>query len=393
MNDSSVADAAGDAPTDTSKDAPVDAGPPPCGAPGEDCCMAPLAPCDDGLSCSTGTKKCLVSEAWAVGKYTTVTAGPKFITEFVTAHYDGASWTLGQPVVDVNAGFTPYDPVDIYEVGTNVRVISNENDIGHMYWWSGASWQECKPGNSCVGPVQSTYVWALTSVTNSGSLEYWLAGSNTMYRCASGASSCTSVTMGIPGTWGSGAFAGLTAQDLWYSQFDHVLHYDGTTWSSASVADAYTIGQVAANDAWVGQKQLRHWDGKTWSSAFLVGGSQTPGTIFSIAGSGPSDVHAVGYDASMQGGATFAAHYDGTAWAMAKVPSGMTTTTKVWAPSPIDAFMVGSKSPLANTGVIAHWDGTAWTEMTSPSVTYPGETQPGGLEWISVTGQARPRAK
>lgn len=391
--DSSVVDSGGDdvvvadSPVDVAPEA--EAGPPPCGYPGEDCCMAPLAPCNDGLTCSTSSpKKCMVSEAWAVGSYSAVTSS-NFVQDIVVAHYDGSTWTVGTRVNAFTDFGNSYYPVDIYEHNTNVRVITNEADVGHMYWWNSVSWANCGLGQSCIGPTMTVPVWAVTSVDNGGSTDYWLAGTSTMYRCANGASSCSSVTTGITGSWGTGAFAGQTGQDLWYSVFDHVLHYDGTQWSSTSVADAYTIGAVATNDVWIGQKQLRHFDGNAWSSAYLVEGSQTPGTVLSIGGTGPNDVHAVGNDQTQSGG-SFAAHWDGTQWKLETLPS-MAHVQKVWAPSPIEAFVVGGKATSSNVGVIAHWDGTTWTEMPSPTVSYPGETQPGGLVWVSVTGQARPR--
>lgn len=373
---------------DEASDAPVEALPPPCGAPGEGCCVAPLAPCNDGLTCSTDTaKKCLVSDAWAVGTYSTVTSS-QFVTEIVTAHYDGSTWTLGVPV-KVDTGLASYEPIDIYQNGTTVLVIANENDIGSEYWWDGVAWQVCQTGNSCVGPnPSSTSLWAITSVTNNGSTEHWVAGTSLMDRCASGASSCQSVTTGITGAWGTGNFAGQTAQDLWYSVFDHVLHYNGTTWSAMTVADARTISDVGINDLWVGDQQLHHYDGTSWSSAYLVDGAKTPGLIFSISGSGTNDVFAAG---NTNNAGSFMAHWNGQGWSMTTLPSGISGVQKVWAPSPIEAFTVGAKSPSANSGVIAHWNGTAWTAMPGPTVTYTGETQAGTLTWISVHGRARPR--
>jgi hypothetical protein len=390
--DASVSDVGVDVTNDATGDvvdAPNEAAPPLCGAPGEMCCMAPLAPCNDGLSCSTSTPaKCLVSDAWAVGTYSTVTSS-QFVTQLVIAHYDGTAWTLGVPV-NTDFGIDSYEPIDIYANGTTVLVIANENDIGSEYWWDGVAWQVCQTGNSCVGPnPSSTSLWALTSVTNSGSVDYWIAGTSLMDRCPSGATSCQSVTTGITGSWGTGNFAGQTSQDLWYSVFDHVLHYNGTTWSAQTVADARTIAQVDVNDdLWVGDQQLHNYNGSTWSSAYLVDGAQTPGLIFSISGSAANSVFATG---NTNNAGSFMAYWNGTTWSMQTLPTGISGVQKVWAPSPIEAFTVGAKAPSANSGVIAHWNGTAWTAMPSPTVSYPGETQTGGLTWISVHGRARPR--
>jgi len=368
-------------------DVAVDAPPPPCGAAGESCCKAPIAPCGDGLTCSTDTTpKCMVNDVYALGIYQTVTPGPNLITTYPVAHYDGVAWTLMPPAKSVSSGFTPYDPIELLDVGTAPYVLSNENDVGFEYRWNGVSWQQCKLGNSCVGPTMNTYVWGMTAVSNSGATDIWLAGTNTMFRCANGASSCVSVTNGINGTWGEGTFGGTTSQDIWYSQYDHVLHYDGTQWSSMAVADAFSIAVLAPNDAWVGAKQFRHWDGKTWSSAYLASGQQLPANITHMQGSGSNDVHAVGRDNT---NASFAAHWDGTAWKSTTLPSGMLNARRVYAPSPIEAFTVGGKG--SNKGVIAKWNGTAWGEMPSPTVTYSGEMQAGTLTWVAVSGQVPPR--
>jgi hypothetical protein len=385
--DAAVGDGGPDAMMTNDAGMEAEAGPPPCGAPGETCCSMPMAPCGDGLICTTNTKICAVSDAWALGEYKTYHPQDGFVTELVTAHYDGTSWTLGKPVV-TEFGFTTSYAVDIYQLGSAIRVVANKSNIGTMYDWNGVSWGVCKLGNLCVGPTTTNSLWAITSVTNNGNPEFWLAGSNLMYRCPAGASQCTSVTNGITGSWGSGGFAGTTAQDLWYSVFDHVLLFNGTSWSPMTVADARTMGDVGKDDIWIGDKQLRHWDGKAWSNAYLIDGAQAPGLIFSISGSGSQDVFAAGSDGNTT--ASFAAHWDGSGWKKTTLPA-VADIQKIWAPSPVEAFTVGAKSPAANTGMIVHWDGKAWSTMTSPTVTYSGEQQPGALKWISITGRARPR--
>jgi hypothetical protein len=370
--------------------APIDAAPdapPPCGAAGETCCVAPLVPCNDGLSCTTNTKKCLASDVWAVGEYKTYAPNNGgFVTLIVTAHYDGATWTRGKDVLSDNALSAAY-PVTIYQSGTSVRVVTNKSPNGAMWSWNTVTWQECKLGNACVGPTPTGYYWALTSVSNGGNRDFWLAGSNQMYRCASGASNCTSVMTGIPGnSVGSGHFAGDTAQDLWFTVLDHVIHYDGTQWSSTAVQDAIAIGEVAPNDVWVGYKLLRHYDGKTWSNGYQIDGAATPGLIFDIAAIASNDLWAVGNDNT----ASFAAHWNGTDWKKTALPP-MNQTASIYAPSSSDVFVVGSKPTATNTGVIAHWDGTKWTEMPTPTLTYPQEQSAGTLKWVSISGAARKR--
>ena len=392
-NDASTPDTSTDAvvtpdsASDSNVEAEAEAGPPPCGAPGETCCLTPLAPCGDGLTCSTGPKKCMVNDAWVVGEYGTFTN--TIVQEIPSAHYDGATWTK-QPDVALDVGvLTSYHAIDAYESpSAQVRAITSKQNVSQEWNFNGVVWQECKLGNSCVGP-SGKELYSVISVTNSGSEEFWLSGLNLMYRCASGA--CTQAMTGLPGTFGQGTLAGTTAQDIWYSGLSSVYRYDGSKWTTTALADAYSIGQQATNDVWVANQQFRHWDGKNWTGPFLADGALTPGFVHSISGSGPKDIHACGSDNS---GGSFIAHYDGVTWTKKTLPAGVANLRRVWAPSPIEAFAVGSKATLGHTAVILHWDGVAWTEMPSPNITYSGEASgQGGLAWYAVTGRARPRAQ
>ncbi len=358
-----------------------------CGFPGETCCVAPLAPCEQGLVCN-GTSKCMVSDAWALGQYSAVLEA-SVVNVLVTAHWDGAAWTQGKPVLTETG--PPSIPAQILESsGGELRAIFNTTTIGKMYAYNGVSWQECKTGNACLGPQATAKLWAVAAVSNSGAAEFWVAGTNVMYRCANGQATCTSVTNGISGTWGTGTFAGTTLQDLWYSVFDHVLHYDGTVWSSQPVADARAIGMLGKNDLWAGDKQFRHYDGNAWSSPYLADGSPFTANVTSIDGAGPKYAFAVG-SLSNSPNAAYAAHWDGSTWTKTPLPANLTAVSNVYAPSPIEAFVVGRNGVGTNTGVFAQWDGTKWNAVPSPTISYPGETMPGVVNWVSVTGRARPR--
>jgi hypothetical protein len=77
----------------------------------------------------------------------------------------------------------------------------------------------------------------------------------------------------------------------------------------------------------------------------------TMNTLYSIWGSSPSDVFAVG-----SGGTIL--HYDGSAWSA--MSSGTTNELDgVWGSSSSDVFAVG------NGGTILHYDGSEWSPMSS----------------------------
>lgn len=100
-------------------------------------------------------------------------------------------------------------------------------------------------------------------------------------------------------------------------------------------------------------------DGWCWSTPAPQGNS-----LYSVFGSGPSDVWAVGEYGTI-------VHYDGAAWTL--VPSGETRILRgVWAPRARDAWAVGEYD------TILRWDGTSW----SRAVGVPGP----GYHWYAVWG-------
>lgn len=358
------------------------AAPPPCGYPGEACCAAPLKPCETGATCSTAAvKTCLVNDAWAVGVYAVQVNGMGFpVNRTATAHYDGSTWTRMPDLP------TDWSPVAIYQGGVStVRVISSHNnDLGGKYfYWTGFIWKECGVGQTCIGPLLSggknVDFYGITEVDG----EFWLGGVNQIYRCASGASSCVSVTNGITGTWAYGNFAGTTAMDLWYSSLNRAFHFDGTVWTVHSNLKARSIYQVRKGDAWVGDQTLQHWNGTMWSSEYNIDGNPAPGLISSISGAASDDLWAAG---NSNNDTSFAAHWNGATWSLTSLPPAATYVENIWAPSKVEAFVVGD-----NAGIFK-WDGTKWTAMTSPPVTATApDTMLGSVRWVSIHGLARPR--
>lgn len=366
-----------------------EAGAPACGYPGEACCVAPSLPCRSGTSCSTGTKKCLVNDVWAVGQYTVFNGGISDRT--VTAHYDGVSWTLGPAVP------TDWNPANIYQTGpSTVRVVSRANNDrgGKMFYlFSPTEFRECAFGGACPTPLLSggklVDFYDITNVDN----EFWLGGVNQIYRCATGAQGCVSTTTGITGTWAFGNFAGTTATDLWYSAINRAFHYNGTTWTVHPNLQAYSIYQVRKDDTWVGTRTLQHWNGTAWSAEMTVDGTQLPGNVYAIGGSASNDLWAVGNSGN---DASFAAHWNGTAWTKVALPATAKWIESLYAPSKTEAFVVGMERHPTDATMdkqgIFHWDGATWKLVASPAPTLgAGESFLSNLRWTSVHGLARPR--
>ena len=353
-----------------------------CGFAGEGCCVKPLAPCNDGMICSTSSKTCVASDAWAVGHF----MPQAFVQKMVTAHWDGSAWALGE-AMDPQPNVANFYPLDIFQEGSAVRFIANGNNNagGKMFAWNSVMWVETKANTAYSAPLTNVngMLPVLGAVSSIGG-EFWLAGNATVYRCAQNASNCAKADMGVAASWAQGAFGGVDTTDFWFTDTLNLLHFDGKTWTknnSVVPSDLFGMGWVSPKDIWIGRTKMRHWDGATWSPAQLIEGAPVPGAIYSISGGVTDDVWAVGNN---NNAVSFAAHWNGTDWKYSKVPQGATGIVKVWAPGRSEAFMVGDKSGLFR------WDGTAWSAMPTPtaSKTVPANTV---ITWDAIHGSARPR--
>jgi hypothetical protein len=359
--------------TDGATDA-ADAGPG-CGYAGEECCTAPATPCGVGTTCSTGApKRCMVNEVIAVGEYFALTNDTfPIVNRIITARWDGAAWTAG-PKFD-----TDFHPDGVWARAPNdFRMVINKSGEGRYYFLEGVNLKDCAGAGTCAGPLGTlANLYGIISVNGN----YWLGGSNAIYRCVAPAR-CVLQTNGLAGqSWGQGNFTGPSENDLWYSSQTKAFHYDGTTWTVHAGIKARSIYQVRNNDVWVGDQTLQHWNGTAWGGELSIDGNPAPGLIFSISGAAPDDLWAVG----SAGEASFATRWNGTEWKLVVLPASAKSIRSVYAPSKIEAFTGGDENGLFK------WDGTSWTKMTSPTITPgPSETQ-SAVSWKVVTGVAKPR--
>jgi hypothetical protein len=361
----------------TGTDTGVDAGPR-CGYPGEDCCGGGALACREGTICGTSNQKCMVSEVGIVGEYADIQPGPTFTSRVVSAFYDGSTWAIGPEVIS-EGGFTTFSPTDLIAGSPgNYRVTLFKSAEGKMFNRSGAAWQKCEPGQSCVGPLlPPPAFWSVAFIGN----DTWIGATNAIYRCVQGAGCPKEVTGLESTTWGTGKLVGTATQDIWYSALSRAFHFDGTKWTIHDNIKARTIFEVRKDDVWVGDKTLQHYDGTNWSTEFAINGNPAPGLITSISGSSSKDIWAVGYDGSANGHPVFTAHWDGVSWTLKAVPAELAEAPTVYAPSPLEAFLACS------TGVY-RWDGSAWQKMTMPTVDAGQGGQP---SWSYIAGPAKPR--
>ena len=172
-----------------------------------------------------------------------------------------------------------------------------------------------------------------------------------------------------------------------------VLHYDGTSWSTAledlngaliSFASIWgTSGSAvfAAGKSCAGPLALQY-DGSHWGQLPASCPGNDPNQLTSVWGSSPVDLfatHRIGIPPHLGGSVD---HYDGQNWSTSySPPCGGTgilcpSPQAIWSSSPTDVLAVG------DGGMIVHYDGTSWTPLQS------GTTQPLAGVWGAGAGSA-----
>jgi hypothetical protein len=171
-------------------------------------------------------------------------------------------------------------------------------------------------------------------------------------------------------------------------------HWNGTTWTRVTVplpagqtgATLSGVDDLSPTDAWavgtIDSSQTltltEHWNGTSWS----VVPSPNPSTgipgdgdnLTAIAGTGPNDLWAAGFDVTEEGGGLIQLlfeHFNGTSWTAVKSPAGDGggITSAITAISPDDFWAVGSFLGGGSNDLAAHYNGTKWSIVSVPNIT------------------------
>jgi hypothetical protein len=169
-----------------------------------------------------------------------------------------------------------------------------------------------------------------------------------------------------------------------------VEHWDGTTWqvvpspasglknnefwdvAAFSAQDVWAVGGVMDDVHGVLHPLIEHWDGTTWQ---IVPSPDPPNPygnydtyLNGVAGSGPTDVWAVG----SQWSGTLVEHWDGRRWTMFPAPSPGQVISFLYGVavlSATNAWAVGEYSLSGGGGLalVLHWNGSCWALVPAPS--------------------------
>ena len=211
----------------------------------------------------------------------------------------------------------------------------------------------------------------------------------------------------LPGRVGAGnRIAVVSENNVWMvGNYGTVARFDGKSWTAQKLDRVdYDLKYLAAqgDKAWIAGSRgtLHHFDGRTWTAISIPGladshlsdlfvGSPSdihvvacrkydevptiarfngtswtlarvgkPGCFLQVRGSGPDNIWAVGFEKKRSGEVGQAAHFDGTRWVEAPLPSD----------APLAAVAVVNRSlawAVGGRGTILRWDGRAWQNSDS----------------------------
>jgi hypothetical protein len=177
----------------------------------------------------------------------------------------------------------------------------------------------------------------------------------------------------------------VSSSDIWAvvestDQGDQVLHWNGSTWTLATVpglvGSLFSVAAMSSSDVWIGgfidgaphHMFLAHWDGSTWVTETNLPNSGQ-GMVLGLAKVGPNDFWAVGSftDQTTSREHILTMRWNGSQWVQvpAPYPNADSALWSVSASSANEAWAVGSYSSLP---IIEHWDGTQWSIVADPGL-------------------------
>ncbi len=302
------------------------------------------------------------NDVWAAGQYyTSNNSGART----VILHWDGTSWTVvpsPNPASTYNllSGVVALTATNAWAVGS-YRDDATTLDRTLMLHWDGTIWSVAPSANMGTGTNN------LSAIAASSATDLWAVGS---YQASTG-----------------GVTHSLT------------LHGDGTTWTVVTSPNIGTgnnalhgVLALAANNAWavgaydgIGPTQqglILHWDGSAWTQVPVPAG---PGALLGVAGTGPTDLWAVGFTPGSPS-YTLAMHWDGAAWSQTPTPNVTTYSnvlSGVVALAPATVWAVGSDSTgsLGQTLVLGY--STVCPPPTATATASPTPT-PCSVSWSAV---------
>jgi hypothetical protein len=274
-------------------------------------------------------------DAWGVGD------------DGLLAHWDGSRWTLADsPTSQTLNAVAMLSADDGWAAGEG----------GQMLRWNGSDWSVTLPYKA-RGPGTNSLYYRFNALAFPSADDGWVAGS----------------------------VEGGDFSQPWIS------HWDGKQWTDVGLFDKnppckcslYAMYFSSPRDGWAvggGDNTLiLHWDGSSWQTATWPDAYR----LLAVAGLSADDLWAAGVasdtDTATNPGLIF--HWDGKAWTAYPVPGGAVWMDSVYMNSAADGWMAGDG--------LLHWTGAEWETVASPveGVIAALERSPDGTLWaVTDTG-------
>lgn len=306
-------------------------------------------------------------------------------------HWDGSGWTrvsaaAADPTADL-WGITAVSADDIWAVGDGA-------DPYHplIEHWDGSTWTLAAtprlsgpPSLQNVAAVSPTDVWAVGSALHGDRSP----GIGIVCLHWNGRHWTQVATPKVPGSFQQLiSVSGPASDDVWAVGFTDIsgaqtpisLHWDGTAWSRVKTpvpthgieqTGTLTAVTTGASGVWAVGTMFSdgnastpfslHWSGSRWQVVRTPDVPHQRGAgLLSVAGSGPDDVWAVGYQAGQR---SLTEHWDGTGWVAVDAPDPQgTLLAGVAVVSRTDVWAVGSTNRQGASPPLLDWNGHRWSQ-------------------------------
>jgi hypothetical protein len=345
----------------------------------------------------------LAAPAWAPVTLTPSTAGNLLALNGVSARTDSDAWAVGFQYPN-SAG-----PAAFHWTGSGWTAVGTPSLAGLP--GSGAANQLF-----AVSASSATDAWAVgqlfTTPRNGATLlEHWNGS-------AWSVDTADSITAGGAALTGVLDLSPANAYAIGRTRTTNLFeHWNGTAWSAVTLPDpnfgASGIAGQSASDIWavgtsfdpatrVGVAEAMHFNGGSWTVVPFSATGITSPVITGVTEISPSNVWAVGYDASASPTVvnnTLIEHWTGSGWSIVPSPSpgNSNRLVAVAGRSATDVYAIGNATvpgtddPIQPENIVLRWNGSTWaddsagvpaTVSVTSAATFPGAA----LEWIAGTG-------